>query len=58
MRSANASSSPPRTLPAQPRVSKATRAQFPGDIDTKMLPLHAPEELGLSKNYIEEGAGH
>ncbi len=39
-------------------VSKATRAKVPADVDTKMLRLHAPEELGLSRNYIEEGGGH
>ena len=39
-------------------VSKATRQEIPGDVDTKMLRLHAPEALGLSRNYIEEGGGH
>lgn len=39
-------------------VSKATAKSVPGDIDVKMIRLHAPEELGLSRNYIEEGAGH
>ena len=39
-------------------VSLATRREVPADVDTKMLRLHAPEELGLSKNYIEEGGGH
>lgn len=34
-------------------VSMATKSQVPGDVDLKMLRLHAPEELGLSKNYIE-----
>jgi len=34
-------------------VSLATHKQVPVDIDTKMLRLHAPEELGLSKDYIE-----
>lgn len=34
-------------------VSKATQKSVPADIDTKMLRLHAPEEMGLSKNYIE-----
>ena len=38
-------------------VSKATASRLPADVDTKMLRLHAPEELGLSKNYIEDGAG-
>ena len=26
----------------------------PADVHLKMLRLHAPEELGLSKNYIDE----
>lgn len=34
-------------------VSLATRSQIPHDIDMKMLRLHAPEEMGYSKNYIE-----
>jgi len=34
-------------------VSLGTRRQVPGDVDLKMLRLHAPEELGLSRNYIE-----
>lgn len=34
-------------------VSLLTRDQIPRDVDTKMLRLHAPEEMGLSKNYIE-----
>lgn len=38
-------------------VSLATRQEVPTDVDLKMLRLHAPEELGLSRNYIEEG-GH
>ena len=42
-------------------VSKATAAQVPGDIRMKMLVLHAPEDLGLKQEYIQEhqaGAGH
>jgi cation/acetate symporter len=42
-------------------VSKATSAQVPGDIRMKMLVLHAPEQLGLKQEYIQEhqaGAGH
>ena len=39
-------------------VSKASAKEVPSDVDTKMLRLHAPEELGLSRNYIEEGGGH
>jgi Na+(H+)/acetate symporter ActP len=34
-------------------VSKATASSIPSDVDLKMLRLHAPEELGLSKNYVE-----
>ena len=34
-------------------VSKASAKDVPADVDTKMLRLHAPEELGLSRNYIE-----
>ncbi|MDX1932146.1 MAG: cation acetate symporter [Capsulimonadales bacterium] len=39
-------------------VSAATRSQVPTDIDLKMLRLHAPEELGHSRNYIDEGIAH
>jgi cation/acetate symporter len=42
-------------------VSKATAAQVPGDIRMKMLVLHAPEQLGLKQEYIQEqqtGDGH
>ena len=34
-------------------VSKLTQNTIPKDVDVKMLRLHAPEEMGLSKNYIE-----
>lgn len=34
-------------------VSKLTAHHVPRDVDFKMLRLHAPEELGVSKNYIE-----
>ncbi|MDB5353280.1 MAG: Na+/solute symporter [Planctomycetota bacterium] len=34
-------------------VSLATAKAVPSDVDLKMLRLHAPEEMGLSKNYIE-----
>jgi Na+(H+)/acetate symporter ActP len=34
-------------------VSKLTASKVPSDIDAMMLRLHAPEELGYSKNYIE-----
>ena len=42
-------------------ISQATAAQVPGDIRMKMLVLHAPEQLGLKQEYIQEhaaGAGH
>ncbi len=42
-------------------VSKLTAAQVPRDIRLKMLVLHAPEQLGLKQEYIQEhsaGAGH
>lgn len=34
-------------------VSKMTASSVPADVDLKMLRLHAPEEAGLSVNYIE-----
>ena len=34
-------------------VSKATKDKIPSDVTWKMLKLHAPEEMGLSKDYIE-----
>ena len=42
-------------------VSKATAASVPADIRMKMLVLHAPEQLGLKQEYIQEhqaGGGH
>ena len=33
-------------------VSKLTKNSIPGDVDMKMLRLHAPEELGLSRDYV------
>ncbi|MEN9403029.1 MAG: Cation/acetate symporter ActP [Verrucomicrobiota bacterium] len=42
-------------------VSKATGASVPADIRMKMLVLHAPEQLGLKQEYIQEhqaGPGH
>jgi len=42
-------------------ISKATAAAVPADIRMKMLVLHAPEQLGLKQEYIQEhqaGAGH
>ena len=34
-------------------VSKATQEHIPHDVHLKMLRLHAPEEMGISRNYIE-----
>lgn len=39
-------------------VSKLTKPHLPPDISMKMLRLHAPEEMGFSKDYIEEKAAH
>ena len=42
-------------------VSKLTAGKVPADIRMKMLVLHAPEQLGLKQEYIQEhtaGAGH
>ncbi|MFT4177349.1 MAG: cation acetate symporter [Luteolibacter sp.] len=41
-------------------ISKATRKTVPADARMKMLVLHAPEDLGLKQEYIQEhqGAGH
>ncbi len=38
-------------------VSKLTAADVPADIRRKMLVLHAPEELGLKQEYIQERTG-
>jgi len=35
-------------------LSKLTPGMVPSDVNLKMLRLHAPEELGLSKNYIDQ----
>jgi cation/acetate symporter len=35
-------------------VSKLTKNQIPADIRMKMLVLHAPEQLGLKQEYIQE----
>jgi cation/acetate symporter len=35
-------------------LSKLTPGMVPADVNLKMLRLHAPEELGLSKNYIDQ----
>ena len=34
-------------------VSLMTSSSVPKDVNLKMLRLHAPEEMGLSRNYIE-----
>lgn len=34
-------------------VSKLTATSIPADVDAKMLRLHAPEEMGLSDNYVD-----
>jgi Na+(H+)/acetate symporter ActP len=34
-------------------VSLATRQNVPKDIGLKMLRLHAPEEMGYSRNYVD-----
>ena len=42
-------------------VSKLTANSVPPDVRMKMLVLHAPEQLGLKQEYIQEhaaGAGH
>jgi len=33
-------------------VSKMTAASIPADVEMKMLRLHAPEELGFSRDYV------
>ncbi|WP_422928792.1 cation acetate symporter [Singulisphaera sp. PoT] len=43
----------PLSLGVMYAVSKLTVKHIPADVHLKMLRLHAPEELGLSKNYIE-----
>jgi len=43
----------PLSLTIMVIVSVITARAVPKDINLKMLRLHAPEELGLSKNYIE-----
>jgi len=39
-------------------VSKLTAAGVPSDIRLKMLVLHAPEQLGLKQEYIQEHQAH
>jgi hypothetical protein len=35
-------------------ISKATARHVPADIRMKMLVLHAPEQLGLKQEYIQD----
>jgi cation/acetate symporter len=35
-------------------VSKLTSREIPSDVRMKMLVLHAPEQLGLKQEYIQE----
>jgi cation/acetate symporter len=35
-------------------VSSLTRAEIPKDVDTVMLRLHAPEEMGFGRDYIAD----
>jgi Na+(H+)/acetate symporter ActP len=44
----------PLALTTMVVVSKMTSTHIPADINLKMLRLHAPEEMGLSKNYIAD----
>jgi len=42
-------------------ISKATAKSVPANVRMKMLVLHAPEQLGLKQEYIQEqqaGQGH
>ncbi len=43
----------PLSIATMVLVSLSDRKGVPPDVVTKMLRLHAPEKLGLSKNYIE-----
>src|SRR5436190_14656890 len=38
-------------------VSNLTRSELPADVRMKMLVLHAPEKLGLKREYIAEHGG-
>jgi Na+(H+)/acetate symporter ActP len=44
----------PLSIAVMVLVSLATKAHLPADTHLKMLRLHAPEEMGLSKDYIAE----
>lgn len=39
-------------------VSKLTAREIPADVRLKMLVLHAPEQLGLKQEYIQEHHAH
>jgi hypothetical protein len=39
-------------------VSRMTNRSVPSDVRMKMLVLHAPENLGLKQEYIQEHQGH
>lgn len=43
----------PLSLTIMVVVSKLTTRHIPQDVHMKMLRLHAPEEMGISKDYIE-----
>ena len=43
----------PLSLSIMVVVSRMTASRIPPDIHLKMLRMHAPEEMGFSKNYIE-----
>jgi hypothetical protein len=43
----------PLSLGIMVLVSLVTSRHIPRDISGKMLRLHAPEEMGYSKNYVE-----
>lgn len=43
----------PLSISVMVLVSKATASRVPSNIGLKMLRLHAPEEMGYSRNYIE-----
>ena len=48
-------------MSAPNRCQESGNACIPADVRMKMLVLHAPEELGLKQEYIQEhqaGAGH
>lgn len=47
----------PLSLTTMWAVSRATAGKIPADVDGKMIRLHAPEELGLGRNYIQDDAG-